>query len=110
MCRRYTAVVISFFILIALVSGCGQDLPFEYKYLSATKVRIDYQGNSYHLDRFGPKQNTPFSYAFESDGDLDITIAGKTYDIDSPYDIDKPKSSKTKKAKKKKSSSKKRKK
>ncbi len=48
----------------------------------------------YRLKRFGPKVSTPFEYRFESDGDLDITVAGKTYDIDSPYDIDSSKTAK----------------
>ncbi len=80
------------------LTGCGSDLPFEYRYTSANSVQIRYQDRTYTLNRFGPKLNTPFEYEFESDGDIDITIAGKTYDIDSPYDID---SSKKKKKKKK---------
>ena len=95
--------VCGFIVVVAAVVGigCGQDLPFEYRYLSANQVQIRYQEKVYDLQRFGPKINTPFDYAFEPDGDLDITIAGKTYDIDSPYDIDKPKKKKVKKKKKK---------
>lgn len=71
--------------------GCGQDLPFEYRYLSANKVQVKYLEKIWELDRYGTKLNAPFDYEFESDGDLDITVAGKTYEIESPYDIDKPK-------------------
>ena len=80
--------------------GCGRDLPFEYRYLSANVVRITYLEKVYELNRFGKKPNVPFDYAFEPDGDLDITIAGKTYDIDSPYDMDKPKKKTVSKKKK----------
>ena len=93
-----TALAVAF-----LATGCGQDRPFDYQYLSANQVRVDYSGKSYVLNRFGPRVNTPFEYAFEADGDLDVTIGGKTWDIDSPYDIDTSKSKK----KKKKSTSKK---
>ncbi len=80
------------FLIIALaLPGCGGDLPFEYRYLSASVVQINYLDKVYELDRFGDKIDAPFTYEFESDGDLDIVIAGKAYDIDSPYDIDKPK-------------------
>lgn len=94
--RGMLATILAFTFLAA---GCGQDMPFDYKYLSANQVRVDYSGKSYLLNRFGPRVNTPFDYAFEADGDLDITIGGKTWDLDSPYDIDKPKSKKKKKKK-----------
>ena len=60
-------------------------------------VDISYKGKLYRLKRFGHRVSTPFEYRFESDGDLDITVAGKTYDIDSPYDIDSSKTAKKKK-------------
>ena len=63
-------------------------------------ARDQLQFRTEELDRYGAKKDTPFEYQFESDGDLDITIAGKTYDIDSPYDIDKPKMRKKKTSKK----------
>ncbi len=84
-------------VSVLLIFGCGQDLPFDYKFVSANTVQINYMDKVYELDRYGPKLNTPFEYQFESDGDLDIMIAGESYDIDSPYDIDKPKKKKTKK-------------
>lgn len=89
-------------LITFLFMGCGQDLPFEYRYTSANTVQIKYMNSFYELNRFGPRTNTPFQYAFEPDGDLDITIAGKTYDIDSPYDIDTKKKSSSKKKKRKK--------
>lgn len=94
--------VSGFIVLVAMVVGigCGQDLPFEYRYISANTVQIQYMEKVYELQRFGGKVNAPFDYVFESDGDLDITIAGKTYDIDSPYDIDKPKKKKVTKKRK----------
>ena len=103
---KYMSAVLT---LVILFWGCGENLPFAYRYLSANQVQIEYQGNTYHLNRFGPKSNTPFKYRFEPDGDLDIMIAGKTFDIDSPYDIDSPKSKKKKKKKKKSSKTKKKK-
>ncbi len=85
---------------VAMLLGCGQDLPFEYRYRSPNLVEVNFQGKTYQLNRFGPSAPTPFEFAFEPDGDVDIRIGGKTYDIDSPYDIDKPKKKKKKKKKK----------
>jgi len=92
-----------------ITTGCGQDLPFEYRYLSANLVQIKYLDKVYELNRYGDNNAVPFKFQFESDGDLDITISGKTYDIDSPYDIDKPKVTKKKKKSSKKTRSKKKK-
>lgn len=89
---------------VLFLMGCSQDLPFEYRYLSRDVVQIQYQGNIYQLNRLGRKVPAPFDYQFESDGDIDITVDGKTYDIDSPFDIDKPKVKK-KTTKKRRSSS-----
>lgn len=83
------------------ILGCGQDLPFEYRYLSANTVEIKYLDHLYQLDRFGQRADVPFDYEFESDGDLDIVIGGKEYEIESPYDIDKPKKKKKKSVSKK---------
>ncbi|MDH4318648.1 MAG: hypothetical protein OEV64_09685 [Desulfobulbaceae bacterium] len=81
-----------------LLSGCGQDRPFSYRYTSAKQVVITYKNISYTLTMGGQNPPTPFAYEFEPDGDIDITIEGKTYEIDSPYDRDKKKSSSTKKS------------
>lgn len=94
--------------------------PLQFRYLSSNVVELMVAGQSYKLDRRGPRIRTPFRYRFEDDGDIDIVFQGKAYDLDSPYDIDiktkktskkkvtkKSKSSKKKKSKKKKKSSKK---
>ncbi|MCI5146973.1 MAG: hypothetical protein D3923_15985 [Candidatus Electrothrix sp. AR3] len=87
----YILVITSFVSL----SGCGPDLPFEANYTSKNRVVITYQGKQYALERYGiPMQQAPFTYRFEKDGDLDLTLNGQTYDIDSPYDIDKKKKKK----------------
>lgn len=99
-CTRLINLIVAIGFLVSIF-GCGQDLPFEYQYLSANQVQIKYQGQEYVLNRWGGKVSAPFDYEFESDGDLDIMIGGKVYDIDSPYDIDKSKK-KSKKIKKKK--------
>ncbi len=96
--RIVSICLVGFFFLLTI--GCGQDLPFEYRYLSANVVQIQYMDQLYELNRFGVKIDAPFDYEFESDGDLDVMIAGKRYDIDSPYDIDKPKTTKKKTTKK----------
>lgn len=80
-----------------LLSGCGEGRPFSYHYTSAKQVVITYKNISYPLTMGGKNPPTPFTYEFEPDGDIDITIEGKTYEIDSPYDRDKKKSSSTKK-------------
>lgn len=33
------------------ISGCGQDLPFDYRYQSANVVQIKYMGKVYELER-----------------------------------------------------------
>ncbi|MCI5222406.1 MAG: hypothetical protein D3924_06995 [Candidatus Electrothrix sp. AR4] len=71
--------------------GCGPDLPFEAKYTSKNQVIITYKGKQYTLDRYGIPAQTPFTYRFEDDGDIDLTIDGQVYDVDSPYDRDKKK-------------------
>lgn len=98
---------ISTFVFI-FAMGCGQDLPFEYRYISANLVQIKYMDSVYELNRYGTKTDGPFEYQFEPDGDLDIIIAGKTYEIDSPYDIKKTKVKKKKTTTSKKKKKKKR--
>lgn len=107
--KHFLASVLTILFLISTL-GCGSNLPFEYRYLSANTVQIKYREKLYELERFGEQADTPFDYEFESDGDLDIFIAGKLYEIESPYDLDMPKKiklkskSKTKKKTKKRSS------
>lgn len=60
-----------------------------------------YQGKKYILERYGIPASVPFSYRFEQDGDLDLTINNKLYEVDSPYDRDKKKIKKKKKIEKK---------
>ena len=86
------------FLGVCLV-GCGPDLPFTAEYTSPNQVIIQYQGKQYILERYGIPTPVPFSYRFEDDGDLDLTINDELYEVDSPYDIDKKK--KKKKVKKK---------
>ncbi len=84
------------------LAGCGSDRPFSAEYTSPNQVVIIYQGKQYTLDRYGIPASVPFSYRFEDDGDLDLTIDGKLYEVDSPYDRDKKKvNKKTKTVKKK---------
>ncbi|MCW5207593.1 hypothetical protein VU11_02790, partial [Desulfobulbus sp. US2] len=82
--------------------GCGSDRPFSAEYTSPNQVVIIYQGKQYTLDRYGIPASVPFGYRFEDDGDLDLTIDDKLYEVDSPYDKDKKKvKKKTKTVKKK---------
>lgn len=85
--------------------GCGPDLPFTAEYTSPNQVVIQYQGKEYTLERYGIPASVPFGYRFEEDGDLDLTINDKLYEVDSPYDRDKKKIKKKvkKKVQKKKS-------
>lgn len=93
-------IALLFFLTFAF--GCGQEKrPFEYRYTAKDRVVISYQGKDYQLVQFRPAPNVPFSYEFERDGDLNLTIDGKTYEIDSPYDKDKKKKKDKKKDKKK---------
>ncbi|MCI5140228.1 MAG: hypothetical protein D3909_00465 [Candidatus Electrothrix sp. ATG1] len=79
------------------LTGCGPDLPFTAKYTSPNQVIIMYQGKQYTLERYGISAPVPFGYRFEEDGDLDLTIDGKLYEVESPYDVDRKKVKKKKK-------------
>lgn len=87
-----------------LLVACSQEKPpFEAVYTSKDDVTVTYQGKEYHLSRYKPKVDTPFSYSFESDGDLDLTFGDEQYEVDSPYDVDvKKKTNKKKSVSKKK--------
>ena len=78
--KKIIVFLLTFLFLITI--GCGQDLPFEYQYVSANMVQIKYLNSVYELSRYGDKINAPFEYEFEADGDLEIIIADKAYDID----------------------------
>ena len=67
---------------LPLVSCSSEELPFTYFYLSRDTVDTGFQGKSYLLQQ-GERRPAPFAYAFEPDGDMDITIDGKSYEIDS---------------------------
>jgi hypothetical protein len=67
---------------------------FEYRFSECREVVIKYLGQLYIVrqnDEYdGDRFNTlfPFVYEFEDDGDLDIRINDRAYDLDSPCDID----------------------
>jgi hypothetical protein len=84
------------------LAGCGSERPFSAEYTSPNQVVIVYQGTQYTLNRYGISASVPFGYRFEDDGDLDLTVDGKLYEVDSPYDIDKAKKKIKKKTKVKK--------
>jgi hypothetical protein len=73
------------------LTGCGSERPFSAKYTSPNQVLIIYQGKQYALNRYGISPSVPFGYRFEDDGDLDLTIDGRLYEVDSPYDKEKKK-------------------
>lgn len=77
------------------LTGCGSDQPFSARYTSPNRVIITYQEKQYTLNRYGISTAVPFAYRFEEDGDLDLTIGGKLYEVDSPYDYDKDKKKRT---------------
>lgn len=91
--RVFLSVILVLF-LGGFLAGCGPDLPFTAKYTSPNQVIIMYQGKKYTLERYGIPASVPFSYRFEQDGDLDLTINNKLYEVDSPYDRDKKKKKK----------------
>jgi len=92
------------------LTGCGEDPPFEYRYLARDVVVVDYQGTQYRLTPEREQDDLPFTYEFEPDGDLNLELDGREYEIESPYDVDllKKKKRKTSSRKKSLSSSRKR--
>ncbi len=84
------------------LAGCGSERPFSAEYTSPNQVVIIYQGKEYTLNRYGISPSVPFGYRFEDDGDLDLTVNGRLYEVDSPYDRDKDKKKIKKKTKVKK--------
>lgn len=92
------SATIQLVVYITLLSACGSEkMPFEAEYTSPNEVIITYLGKQYSLNRFQQNDGFPFEYSFEADGDLDLIIDGKEYEIDSPYDVDKKKKSVKKK-------------
>jgi hypothetical protein len=82
-------VGLSLGVCLFLVNGCGQgDRPFQYQYLAKDTVVITYQGKDYTLVQSENVAGLPFTYEFEDDGDLDLAIEGRSYEIESPYDRD----------------------
>jgi len=96
---RFHITATSVLLCTFLLGGCGEERPFTYHYSSPQQVVIKYKGQDFQLNMSTPNKKVPFTYEFERDGDLNINIEGKNYEIDSPYDHDKKKAKK--KAKKK---------
>lgn len=100
---RIGCTLIGIILLIGLSSCSSDPPPFTARYITQNIVEIVYKNTTYRLNRYQETGGLPFTYSFESDGDLDLVIDGKEYEIDSPYDRDKKK--KTQKVTKKTSSS-----
>ena len=98
----HTKCLLCFAILLILSACSNGQSPFKAKYTSPDEVVVTYQGKNYTLNRFQKNDGLPFQYSFENDGDLDLMVAGKEYEIDSPYDRDKKKTTKKTSLKKKK--------
>jgi hypothetical protein len=98
----FLVMIFVLFFLMFFTFGCDstpraptfkQMGSFEYRFSECREVVIKYQGQLYTVrqndgydgDRFN--QTLPFVYEFEDDGDLDIRINGRDYDLDSPCDI-----------------------
>lgn len=105
---KHRAQLLVLTLFFAVFAGCGgPDLPFQYTYTSPDTVDIILNGISHRIGKnLPPADNLPFQYNFEPDGDLNITVAGKSYEIESPYDNDSKIKKKKKTATKSSSSSK----
>lgn len=107
--KKLLLVLIFAFISSIFLSACGgggerefeEEGPLKYRFLSSAKVEVVYGGKTYMMNRYGDN-DVPFRYDFEDDGDLNIYIGGRSYDLDSPYDIEYKKKKKKKKVVKKK--------
>lgn len=94
-CPTMAAAWVSLFLTL----GCSQEkLPFTAKYTSPNQVVVTFQGRQHTLNRHGPAAQAPFRYHFEPDGDLNLFIDGREYDVDSPYDVERKKRSRSKTA------------
>jgi hypothetical protein len=81
--------VIAMLLAAGCMAGCSSEPPpFEAKYLSPDQVLVVYQDRKHVLNRHGGAAPVPFTYRFEEDGDLDLLIDGRSYEVDSPYDRD----------------------
>lgn len=95
MMNRYCCILLA--SLCMAISACSSDnRPFTAVYTSRNDVTVTYQGKDFRLNRFQRDPSVPFQYAFEGDGDLNLVIDGREYEVESPFDVD-AKKKKTKK-------------
>ena len=64
---------------------------FKYKFTGPESAIIMVNGEKYHIKQNDindgrPYPDLPFSYEFEDDGDVDIELYGRRYDLDNPAD------------------------
>lgn len=97
---RRVGVLLAAGCIAVFFSGCSPEPPpFAAEYVSQNTVLVTYQGRQHVLNRYDRSAPVPFQYRFEDDGDLDLLIDGRTYEVDSPYDRDVSKKKKKKAAK-----------
>ncbi|MGX9728627.1 MAG: hypothetical protein ACTFAK_15340 [Candidatus Electronema sp. VV] len=85
---RRVSVLLAAGCIAVFFSGCSPEPPFAAEYISQNTVLVTYQGRQHVLNRYGNSALVAFKYHFEEDGDLDLLIDGRTYEVDSPYDRD----------------------
>ena len=60
--------------------------PFAVRYLTSKSAEVKYAGQTYQISDGINHSEYPFQYAFEEDGDIDLILNGREYEIESPED------------------------
>lgn len=60
--------------------------PFAVRYLTSKSAEVNYDGKTYQISNAINHSEYPFQYLFEDDGDIDLTLNGREYEIENPED------------------------
>ena len=66
--------------------GVIHEGPFEVRYLTSQSAEVKYEGRLYQISNAVNHDEYPFRYSFEDDGDIDLILNGREYEVENPED------------------------